>query len=51
MERFLAKRGEVKKIRFDNGTNFIGAGSCLIELGEVLSEYKVYNHLLNKGIE
>ena len=51
LRRFLARRGGVKKIRSDNGTNFVGARSCLKELGEVLSEEKVCNHLLNKGIE
>lgn len=44
--RFVSRRGKPKNVYSDNGTNFIGAASKLIELGKFLSK----NHQLLSSI-
>ena len=53
LRRFIARRGEVKKIRTDRGTNFIGARRELKEAVEELdkSDSLIQEALLHKKIE
>ena len=51
LRRFLSRRGQVKKIISDQGTNFIGARSCLQLFGVIVSSSVVNNQLLIRGIE
>lgn len=51
LERYMARRGQPKRIRSDNGSNFVGAKA---ELKGALDEWnheQISNHLLQKEIE
>ncbi|CAG2192602.1 unnamed protein product [Mytilus edulis] len=51
LRRFIARRGQVEKIRSDNGTNFVGAER---ELKSALSEWnlnQIENAMLQKNID
>ncbi|XP_064106577.1 uncharacterized protein LOC135215610 [Macrobrachium nipponense] len=49
--RFLARRGHVRTIRCDCGTNFVGSRKVLDSSYEFLGENKVRNELLQCGVE
>lgn len=51
LRRFISRRGQVKEIRSDNGTNLTGGEK---ELREALKEWNqetIHNHLLQKNIK
>ena len=49
--RFIARRGQVKILRSDNGTNFIGAERELKRAIEELNSSKIENTLRQRGIQ
>ncbi|XP_070548346.1 uncharacterized protein [Ptychodera flava] len=51
LRRFISRRGPVKSIRSDNGTNFVGANRVLKEELEKWNEAKIKENLLREGIE
>lgn len=51
LRRFLARRGEVKEIRSDNGTNFTGGEKELREAINDWNQDKIYDHLLQKHVK
>ena len=51
LERFMCRRGEVKVIWSDNGTNFIGAANELRDSPQSLNQNKVNNFLRRRSIE
>ena len=50
LRRFQARRGQVKYIRSDNGTNFVGAERELRAEVEHLNKNKIHESLSEKGI-
>lgn len=50
LRRFTARRGQVKELRSDNGTNFVGAQRKLRETIESWNQGQIHNTLLQKGI-
>lgn len=50
LRHFAARRGQVKELRSDNGTNFVGAQGELKEAIEGWNQGQVHNALLQKGI-
>ena len=50
LRRFQARRGQVKYIRSDNGTNFVGAERELRKEVENLNKSRIHESLLKKGI-
>ena len=50
LRRFLCRRGQVKKIKCDRGTNFIGA-SGVLDKSTIVDERVLSVELLNRGIE
>lgn len=50
LRRFICRRGQVKEIRSDNGTNFIGSVRELKEALNKLNAYKIQKTLLQDGI-
>ena len=51
LRRFLSRRGQVKKIRCDQGTNFIGTRNALLKSELGISQSEVNRELINPGIE
>lgn len=51
LRRFLARRGQVKEIRSDNGTNFTGGEKELREAIGYWNQEKIHMHLLQKHIK
>ena len=49
--RFIARRGQVKEIRSDNGTNFTGGEKELRLMIEGWNQAKIHDTLLQKGIK
>ena len=47
--RFLNRRGHVRELRSDNGTNFVGADREIKEAVEHIDDEKVRNELLQRG--
>ena len=50
LRRFIARRGQVKELRSDNGTNFVGAQRELKEAIEGWNQGQIHNILLQRGI-
>ena len=51
LRRFIARRGQVKEIRSDNGTNFTGAEKELRVMIEGWNQAQIHEELLQKGIQ
>ena len=51
LRRFIARRGQVKEIRLDNGTNFKGAEKELRVMISSWNQAKIHDTLLQKGIK
>ena len=51
IRRFVARRGQVREIRSDNGTNFVGAEKELKLEIKKWNQAKFHNELLQKNIE
>ncbi|XP_043241053.1 uncharacterized protein LOC122391322 [Amphibalanus amphitrite] len=51
LRRFQARRGQVRHIRSDNGTNFIGSDRELQEAVKNLNRDQVHEFLLKRGIK
>lgn len=51
LRRFIARRGQVKELRSDNGTNFVGAQRELKEAIESWNQIQIHNTLLQRGIK
>ena len=51
LRTFIARRGQVKEIRSDNGTNFTGAEKELRVMISSWNQAKIHDTLLQKGIK
>ncbi|KAI0218829.1 hypothetical protein LSAT2_029491, partial [Lamellibrachia satsuma] len=51
LRRFIARRGQVKEIRSDNGTNFVGAERHLREAIDQWNQSAIHNAMLQKNVE
>jgi len=51
LERFIARRGELKEIWSDNGTNFVGAPQELKRAIQEWNQDQIHAHLLKKEID
>ena len=51
LRRFIARRGQVKEIRSDNGTNFVGGEKELRVMITSWNQAKIHDSLLQKGIK
>lgn len=50
LRRFIARRGQVRLMRSDNGTNFVGTERELREAVQALNNAKIQDTLQSKGI-
>ena len=48
LKRFIARRGNVRTIRFDNGSNFVGAETELPKSMEEMNHSKIQKLMLNQ---
>ena len=51
LRRFIARRGSIRLIRCDNGTNFVGAKSELQRSLSEMDEDKISHFLQNSGTD
>ena len=51
LRRFIARRGQAKEIRSENGTNFTGAEKELRVMIEGWNQAQIHEELLQKGIQ
>lgn len=51
LRRFIARRGQARKIRSANGTNFTSGEKELSESIKAWNQEKIHEHLLQKNIE
>lgn len=51
VRRFICRRGQVKEIRTDNGTNFVAANRELKQAIDELNHSKIRNSLMQEGIK
>ena len=51
LQRFMCRRGQVKLMRSDNGTNFVGAAGELRQAVMSLNQDSIGRYLRHKGIE
>ena len=51
MRRFICRRGSVRTIRCDNGTNFVGANNELQKALQEMDTEKIKDHLLRYGTD
>ena len=51
LRRFTARRGQVKELRSDNGTNFVGAHRELKEAIQGWNQAQIHSEMLQKGID
>ncbi len=51
LRRFTARCGQVKELRSDNGTNFVGAQRELMEAIQSWNQTQIHNTMLQKGIK
>ena len=51
LRRFIARSGQVKEIRSDNGTNFMGAEKALRIMISGWNQAKIHDTLPQKGIK
>lgn len=51
LRRFIARRGQVTKIRSDNGTNFVGAERELARSIQEWNQHQIQNSMLQKNVD
>ena len=51
LRQFLARRGTVKVMRSDNGSNFVGASTELKQSIKALDQVSINKHLVSKNID
>ena len=51
LRRFISRRGEVRQLRSDNGTNFTGAEIALRKAIQEMDQSKIAEFLLSKGTD
>ena len=51
LRRFICRRGDVRELRSDRGTNFIGAENVLNKAVEEMDDDKIKADLLKDGID
>ena len=51
LRRFMAKRGKVRSIRSDNGTNFVGTDNTLRKALKEMKQEQIRDYLLQNGTD
>ena len=51
IRRFISRRGSVKEITSDNGTNLVGANNEMLKAVKELGEQDIHNFAVNHGIK